>query len=145
MNLVDDQAKKRVVAFVGEKPAEVNTTLFTMRMPPAVEREPGIRRDGLTGDRTAEGFGITGDIESVTVRIDELMLMTAAHGDAMVDMTDDMGTRRAVHVAFFRVGIVVEPEFQFRVERPLTGFVDDVDHRSLVTLGIVIAEICRDL
>ena len=145
LNLIDDQAEKRMVVGIGEEPAEVNTTLFAMRVTPTIERKPSIGRHRLAGDGTAQRFFIAADVEAISMRIHEVMFVTAADDDAVVDVADDVRTGRAIHVAFFCMRIVVELELQLRVERPLTRFVNDVDHRLWNRWGFVIAEIRCDL
>src|SRR5262245_9111489 len=99
--LIDDQAEERVVVGVGKEPAEVNAALFAMCVAPAIKRKPCVGGNGVAGDGATQRFFVTADIEFVSVWIDEVVFVSATDRDAMVDMTDDVGAGRAIHIAFF--------------------------------------------
>src|SRR5262245_9951668 len=84
-------------------------------------------------------------MEAVTMRVREVVVVAAADFDAMVDVADHVRARRAVYVALFRMRLLIDDLLELRVERDLTGFVDDVDHRVGEPRGRAIAGIFVDL
>ena len=63
------------------------------------------------------------------MRIDEMVFVTTADRDAMVDVADDVRTGRAIDVTFFCDAFRHPACASAPDPGCLTGFVDDVDHR----------------
>src|SRR4030095_570159 len=130
LNSIDDEPVERVIAGIREEPTQVLPTFFARRVTPPISGKPRIGRVRVAAHGAAERLRITTDVVLESVRVREAMRVRAGNLDAVVHVTDDMGTHRTVHVLFFRVLLRANQRLELGIEAALTDFVDDIDHAA---------------
>src|SRR6185436_4740330 len=97
LNASGDQSEKRP-ASMSEQPAEMDCASLALSEPPDVIRKPGIGGVRWTAHRAAQRFTITAQVETEIMRVGEMVVVTAGHFDAVIDVADHVSAAGAVDV-----------------------------------------------
>ncbi len=100
---------------MSEQPAEMDRTRLALSEPPHVLGKPGVGGVRRAAHRAAQCFTIAAQMETVTMRVREMVIVAAADLDAVIDVADHVPATGAVDVAFLRVSCLVQKRLQLRM------------------------------